>query len=276
MASMWPAERGRTGSSQPVVHPRRKRHLGPWNVGDHQVVLFAHHFGGCAYLERVQSVGAKPAMSASERAATARSGVLVRLGVIGHLMQPHQRVGLSDRQALQAWRDLTAQEVGSPSSSVTLIGTSAVRELPGMIDSPRVSNQERSPPAIMANTTSLIVWRCSWRTAWRSLRDATTVAKRRCSDTSPVNGESKTDAARAARQRPAPPTRRPIPPTASPTATATPSALVSAPRKFSIAMAGSCTFSKSAQRPTPTTTAQAVGAGESSSAPAPGCMWVSG
>jgi hypothetical protein len=41
---------------------------------------------------------------------------------------------------------------------VTLIGTTAVSELPGMIDSPRVSSHERNPPAIIANTTSLMVW----------------------------------------------------------------------------------------------------------------------
>ena len=32
-----------------------KRYLGTRNIGDHQVVLFTHHFGGCAYTERVQT-----------------------------------------------------------------------------------------------------------------------------------------------------------------------------------------------------------------------------
>jgi hypothetical protein len=38
-----------------------------------------------------------------------------------------------------------------------LIGTSALNEVPDLMDSPRVKSQVRSPPEIMASTTSLIV-----------------------------------------------------------------------------------------------------------------------
>src|SRR4029450_1634022 len=77
-----------------------KRYLRSRDIGDHQVVLFAHHLGGCSYAERVQGSRCK-ASNVGERARTYRpSRVLVGLGVVGDLVQPHQRVRRPDREGL--------------------------------------------------------------------------------------------------------------------------------------------------------------------------------
>ena len=57
-------------------------------------------------------VGAKPAMSDRVRASTARPVSLCAWVRVRHLVQPHQRVLLADRQRLQVRRDLTTQRGG--------------------------------------------------------------------------------------------------------------------------------------------------------------------
>ena len=54
-------------------------------------------------------VGAKPAMSESDRAPTARPVSLWAWVRVRDLVQPHQRIGLTDRQALQVRGDLAAE-----------------------------------------------------------------------------------------------------------------------------------------------------------------------
>ncbi len=120
--------------------------------------------------------GAKPAMSDRDRAPTARPVSLWawvakatwcrRISAFGSPIGSRWRYGAT-------W---LPSEVGSPSSSVTLIGISAVSELPELIDSPRVSSHDRRPPEMTARITSLMVCACSSRTALRSANGTRTVA----------------------------------------------------------------------------------------------------
>src|SRR6188508_272919 len=87
----------------------KQRQLWPGDIGDHEIMLSAYHFGGCPYAERMQGGGCK-ARDIGKRASSHRApGVLVRLSVVGDLVQSHERVRLANRQTLQVWRDLTAQ-----------------------------------------------------------------------------------------------------------------------------------------------------------------------
>ena len=134
-------------------------------------------------------VGANPAMSDRERASTARPLSLWAWVAYATWCSRISGLGSPIGSRCRCGATWLPSEVGSPSSSVTLIGTSAVSELPELMDSPRVSSQDRSPPVTTARTTSLIVCACSARTARRSASRIDTVAYRRCSDTSPASGE---------------------------------------------------------------------------------------
>ena len=115
-----------------------------------------------------------------------------------------------------------------------------------LIDSPRVSSHARRPPVTTASTTSLTVWFCSWRMAFSRASGTCSRATRRCSDTSPARGESAAGRLPRSASPASSPRAPPIPPTASPIAIAMPKALVTAPRRFSIALAGSLALSHSA------------------------------
>ena len=88
---------------------RVQRHLRAGHVGDHQVVRLAHHLGRDPYAERVQRGRREPGDVGQRPGSHRPAGVLVGLGGVRDLVQPHQRVRLADRQALQVRRDLAAQ-----------------------------------------------------------------------------------------------------------------------------------------------------------------------
>ena len=190
-------------------------------------------------------VGAKPAISAMERAATARPVSLCalvpketwcnRMSGFGSPMGNEMRYGAT-------W---LPSEEGSSLSSMTLMGTRA--SSCGFSTGPRVCNHERRPPLNTARTTSLMVQLWATRNALRSASANWVIDTRRCSDTVPTNGESEGGRVPRKALTASSPTAPPTPPTASPAAMAAPSATVTPRRAFETMFHGSAALAKTAE-----------------------------
>ena len=168
-------------------------------------------------------VGAKPAMSDSERAPTARPVSLWAWVAYATWCSRISAFGSPIGRRCRCGATWLPSEVGSPSSSVTLIGTSAVSELP-RADRLAAGQQPGPQPAGDHRQDDVVDGVRRAPPGPPSDRPAApdTVANRRCSDTSPASGELHGGRGPRSASPASSPSAPPTPPTASPTATATP------------------------------------------------------